>query len=78
MGQRNTVIGSQLWWNWEVDTTRYFGWQQLIRHLSAQHIKVMTYCNPCLALVLIFNSTNALLIFFSLEIVIFEDISVGI
>ncbi|KAI7990402.1 Sulfoquinovosidase [Camellia lanceoleosa] len=50
VGQRNTVIGSQLWWNWEVDTMRYFGWQQLIRHLSAQHIKVMTYCNPCLAL----------------------------
>ncbi|CAL5398171.1 unnamed protein product [Camellia sinensis] len=50
VGQRNTVIGSQLWWNWEVDTMRYFGWQQLIRHLSAQHVKVMTYCNPCLAL----------------------------
>ncbi|KAL7234706.1 hypothetical protein ACSBR1_018205 [Camellia fascicularis] len=50
VGQRNTVIRSQLWWNWEVDTTRYFGWQQLIRHLSAQHMKVMTYCNPCLAL----------------------------
>ncbi|KAG5555986.1 hypothetical protein RHGRI_006576 [Rhododendron griersonianum] len=49
VGQRKTVIGSQLWWNWEVDTTRYFGWQQLIREFSARHIKVMTYCNPCLA-----------------------------
>ncbi|CAK9184055.1 unnamed protein product [Ilex paraguariensis] len=49
VGQRETAIGSQLWWNWEVDTTRYWGWQQLTKDLSAQHIKVMTYCNPCLA-----------------------------
>ncbi|KAA8517967.1 hypothetical protein F0562_015441 [Nyssa sinensis] len=49
VGQRQTVIGSQLWWNWEVDTERYWGWQQLIKDLSAQHIKMMTYCNPCLA-----------------------------
>ncbi|XP_038882634.1 sulfoquinovosidase-like [Benincasa hispida] len=49
VGQRETVIGSQLWWNWEVDTTRYFGWKQLIKDLGAWHIKVMTYCNPCLA-----------------------------
>ncbi|KAL0359626.1 UNVERIFIED_CONTAM: Alpha-glucosidase 2 [Sesamum angustifolium] len=49
VGQRKTVIGSQLWWNWEVDSTTYSGWQQLIKDLSAQHIKVMTYCNPCLA-----------------------------
>ncbi|XP_052172791.1 uncharacterized protein LOC127788492 [Diospyros lotus] len=49
VGQRKTVIGSQLWWNWEVDTTRYSGWQQLIGDLSASHIKMMTYCNPCLA-----------------------------
>ncbi|PIN21502.1 Alpha-glucosidase [Handroanthus impetiginosus] len=49
VGQRKTVIGSQLWWNWEVDAMRYSGWRQLIKDLSAQHIKVMTYCNPCLA-----------------------------
>ncbi|PHU22386.1 hypothetical protein BC332_07493 [Capsicum chinense] len=49
VGQRETVIGSQLWWNWEADETRYSGWQQLIRDLNMQHIKVMTYCNPCLA-----------------------------
>ncbi|XP_059668307.1 uncharacterized protein LOC132313526 [Cornus florida] len=50
VGHRKTVIGSQLWWNWEVDTRRYWGWQELLKDLSAQHIKVMTYCNPCLAL----------------------------
>ncbi|KAM3738735.1 hypothetical protein ACB098_09G152600 [Castanea mollissima] len=49
VGQRETLIGSQLWWNWEVDTKRYGGWQQLVRDLNSQHIKVMTYCNPCLA-----------------------------
>ncbi|GMJ12170.1 hypothetical protein HRI_004886200 [Hibiscus trionum] len=50
VGQRKTLIGSQLWWNWEVDETRYPGWKQLIEDLSTHYIKVMTYCNPCLAL----------------------------
>ncbi|CAL0322927.1 unnamed protein product [Lupinus luteus] len=49
VGQRETLIGSQLWWNWEVDEERYWGWKELIKDLSNQHIKVMTYCNPCLA-----------------------------
>ncbi|GAB4843952.1 hypothetical protein Ancab_013916 [Ancistrocladus abbreviatus] len=49
VGERKTFIGSQLWWNWEVDPMRYKGWQQLVKDLSNQHIKVMTYCNPCLA-----------------------------
>lgn len=49
VGQRKTFIGSQLWWNWEVDTRRYWGWRKLIQDLDAQHIKMMTYCNPCLA-----------------------------
>ncbi|GLT40827.1 hypothetical protein SLA2020_149320 [Shorea laevis] len=49
VGQRETLIGSQLWWNWEVDSTRYQGWQQLVKDLGAHYIKVMTYCNPCLA-----------------------------
>jgi alpha-glucosidase (family GH31 glycosyl hydrolase) len=48
------MIGSQLWWNWEVDTTRYHGWQQLINDLGAKNINVMTYCNPCLAPVFFF------------------------
>ncbi|OMO77905.1 Glycoside hydrolase, family 31 [Corchorus capsularis] len=50
VGQRKTVIGSQLWWNWEVETTWYPEWQQLVKDLSTNYIKVMTYCNPCLAL----------------------------
>ncbi|XP_057721197.1 uncharacterized protein LOC130935459 [Arachis stenosperma] len=49
VGQRETLIGSQLWWNWEVDAQRYCGWKELIKDLGDQNIKVMTYCNPCLA-----------------------------
>ncbi|XP_047320168.1 sulfoquinovosidase-like [Impatiens glandulifera] len=49
VGQRKTVIGSQLWWNWEVDMVRYEGWQRLIGDLNEHGIKMMTYCNPCLA-----------------------------
>ncbi|GMH18681.1 hypothetical protein Nepgr_020522 [Nepenthes gracilis] len=50
VGERETFIGSQLWWNWEVDTTRYEGWLQLVKDLNSQSVKVMTYCNPCLAI----------------------------
>jgi len=53
VGQRKTLIGSQLWWNWEVDSQRYWGWKELIEDLSSQNIKVMTYCNPCLAPVIL-------------------------
>ncbi|CAN0907989.1 yihQ [Linum grandiflorum] len=49
VGQRETVIGSQLWWNWEVDGDRYNGWKQLVGDLRDRNVKVMTYCNPCLA-----------------------------
>lgn len=49
VGQRKTIIGSQLWWNWEVDTTHYTGWKQLVNDLHRQNIRVMAYCNPCLA-----------------------------
>lgn len=56
MGLRETLIGSQLWWNWEVDTTRYKGWKQLLKDLNAHHVKVMTYCNPCLAPVRMFSN----------------------
>uniref|UniRef100_M8D0S1 Alpha-glucosidase yihQ n=1 Tax=Aegilops tauschii TaxID=37682 RepID=M8D0S1_AEGTA len=33
VGQRKTAIGSQLWWNWEVDDDHYAGWKDLIRDL---------------------------------------------
>ncbi|XP_072961457.1 uncharacterized protein [Typha angustifolia] len=48
VGQRKTIIGSQLWWNWEVDTTHYDGWRELVDDLRNHNIRTMTYCNPCL------------------------------
>ncbi|PKA48152.1 Putative alpha-xylosidase 2 [Apostasia shenzhenica] len=48
VGQRKTIIGSQLWWNWEVDTTHYAGWRELVDDLKTNNIRVMAYCNPCL------------------------------
>ncbi|KAG6466246.1 sulfoquinovosidase-like isoform X1 [Zingiber officinale] len=48
VGKRETVIGSQLWWNWEVDECHYAGWRELIDDFRAHDIRVMTYCNPCL------------------------------
>ncbi|KAG0497003.1 hypothetical protein HPP92_001694 [Vanilla planifolia] len=48
VGQRKTIIGSQLWWNWEVDTTHYYGWAKLIEDLRRDNTMVMAYCNPCL------------------------------
>ncbi|CAA6671797.1 unnamed protein product [Spirodela intermedia] len=49
VGQRETIIGSQLWWNWELDADRYPRWPQLVDDLRAHGIRVMAYCNPCLA-----------------------------
>ncbi|PKU87940.1 uncharacterized protein LOC110106019 isoform X1 [Dendrobium catenatum] len=48
VGKRKTIIGSQLWWNWEVDTTHYAGWRELVHDFGANNIRVMAYCNPCL------------------------------
>uniref|UniRef100_A0A0E0JGU8 Glycoside hydrolase family 31 N-terminal domain-containing protein n=1 Tax=Oryza punctata TaxID=4537 RepID=A0A0E0JGU8_ORYPU len=48
VGQRKTSIGSQLWWNWEVDDDHYAGWTDLVRDLRRRGVRTMTYCNPCL------------------------------
>ncbi|KAJ3686865.1 hypothetical protein LUZ61_016029 [Rhynchospora tenuis] len=49
VGQRKTIIGSQLWWNWELDHMHYYGWRELVNDLTDHNIRVMAYCNPCLA-----------------------------
>jgi alpha-glucosidase (family GH31 glycosyl hydrolase) len=57
-GQRN-ITGNKdlprtgLWWNWEVDSSHYPGWNEFIQTLYSQDIRVMTYINP-----LIINVTN--------------------
>lgn len=48
VGQRKTIIGSQLWWNWELDHMHYHGWRELVDDFTNHNIRVMAYCNPCL------------------------------
>lgn len=48
VGKRKTAIGSQLWWNWELNTQHYDQWQALQREWQAQDIRVMGYINPFL------------------------------
>lgn len=47
-GQRQTVIGQQLWWNWVLDRQRYPGWDELVSELGTEGIRVLTYVNPFL------------------------------
>lgn len=48
VGKRQTGIGSRLWWNWQLNTTQYPGWDELVSDLHAKDIRVMTYANPYL------------------------------
>lgn len=48
IGQRTTLVGKQLWWNWELDNDRYPGWNTLYDTLSKQNIGLMGYINPFL------------------------------
>lgn len=48
VGQRRTIAGKQLWWNWQLDETVYPGWQQLVSDLAQAKIAVGVYVNPFL------------------------------
>ncbi len=48
VGKRTTVLGSQLWWNWELDTKTYPEWPALVRDLRASGARVLGYINPYL------------------------------
>merc|ERR1719331_2545218 len=48
-GIRITPFGSRLWWNWEIDTTFYRGWDNFVSELSHDGVRMMTYINPYLA-----------------------------
>ena len=50
VGKRATSIGSQLWWNWELDTETYPAdrWQTLVEELQAKGVRIMGYINPFL------------------------------
>jgi len=57
VGKRKTSFGSQLWWNWELDTAQYPDWDKMRAALMAEKdlsgdgrgIRVLTYINPFLA-----------------------------
>jgi len=48
VGARKTSVGSQLWWNWELDEQRYPGWDQFQAELQAAGARVLSYVNPFL------------------------------
>jgi alpha-glucosidase len=48
VGQRKTSFGKQLWWNWELDNERYPNWDNLVKDLEKDGIKVLAYTSPFL------------------------------
>lgn len=48
VGRRVTSFGSQLWWNWELDSERYPDWDTLRSDLDADGVRLMIYINPYL------------------------------
>ena len=48
VGARKTSVGSQLWWNWELDPQRYPDWDRLRDDLRADGARVLSYINPFL------------------------------
>lgn len=49
IGQRKTIVGKQLWWNWELDKERYPEWDKLVDTLDKSNIRLLGYINPFIA-----------------------------
>lgn len=49
IGQRTTIVGKQLWWNWELDNERYPNWDDLVDTLNKKNIRLLGYINPFIA-----------------------------
>ncbi len=49
VGRRKTRLGSQLNWQWQVDSVSYPDFRNWIRKMNLQHIQVLGYVNPFLA-----------------------------
>jgi alpha-glucosidase len=47
-GQRETPLGRRLWWNWELDETRYHDFETFKATLAKDDIRLMAYINPFL------------------------------
>ena len=48
VGQRKTIAGKQLWWNWQLDPNTYPDWDLLVKELEQEGIAVGVYINPFL------------------------------
>ncbi|NET61029.1 MAG: alpha-glucosidase [Symploca sp. SIO2E6] len=48
VGQRRTIAGKQLWWNWQLNPNTYPGWDTLVQEMEAEGIAVGVYLNPFL------------------------------
>jgi alpha-glucosidase len=49
VGVRKTSVGTQLWWNWELDQTYYPNWRELVADIEHHGGRVLGYTNPFLA-----------------------------
>lgn len=47
-GENRTIMGKQVWWNWEVDTKLYHGLRSAIQKLNARGVRFLAYINPYL------------------------------
>ena len=47
-GELRTVMGKQVWWNWEVDEKLYPNLREAIRQLNARGVRFLGYINPYL------------------------------
>lgn len=47
-GQRTSIIGKQLWWNWELDKDRYPNWDLMRDSMIRDDVRLMGYVNPFL------------------------------
>lgn len=48
VGKRKTIVGSQLWWNWELDQAHYPIWKDLLKEFKLNGIQLLGYINPFL------------------------------
>ena len=47
-GENRTVMGKQVWWNWEVDESLYPDLKGAIQKLNARGVRFLAYINPYL------------------------------
>ncbi|MBO4410879.1 MAG: alpha-glucosidase [Lachnospiraceae bacterium] len=47
-GENRTVMGKQVWWNWEADETLYPGLKDAIAKLNERGVRFLGYINPYL------------------------------